>query len=221
MASYSVTYVCGHTGSVELYGKNTDRQNKLKWYTTVVCSECYKAQKHAEEDARPLTCVIDCEPFEQIVVLHFEGGTMPYKEAIQALGYRWTNDYAIGTFGLLATTAPPKRWVKTILINDLDLEREKVKSIGAHIENHISDIDASAFKMILAEKAAKIAAIPKPIVPEVIKGHSFNGKVYGSLFNFSIYLDGERTEITDAEAEEIIKYVKEKEIYKDAVSKIK
>ena len=43
---YDVTYSCGHTGTVELYGKTSERESKIRWYeTTAVCPECYKKQQ--------------------------------------------------------------------------------------------------------------------------------------------------------------------------------
>ena len=49
MAKYSVTYSCGHTGTVELYGPGKERDRKLAWYRDVaVCPDCYKAQKADE-----------------------------------------------------------------------------------------------------------------------------------------------------------------------------
>ena len=45
---YDVTYSCGHTGTVELYGKTSERESKIRWYeTTAVCPECYKKQQEA------------------------------------------------------------------------------------------------------------------------------------------------------------------------------
>ena len=51
---YDVTYSCGHTGTVELYGKTSERESKIRWYeTTAVCPECYKKQQ--EEAAETIT----------------------------------------------------------------------------------------------------------------------------------------------------------------------
>ena len=45
---YDVTYSCGHAGTVELYGKTSERESKIRWYeTTAVCPECYKKQQEA------------------------------------------------------------------------------------------------------------------------------------------------------------------------------
>lgn len=44
---YSVTYACGHTGTVELFGRYADRERKLEWMKTEMCPEC-KAAAHKE-----------------------------------------------------------------------------------------------------------------------------------------------------------------------------
>lgn len=53
MAKYEVTYKCGHTGTVELFGKSSDRERKIAWYEGYcVCPECYaaeQAEKRSEE----------------------------------------------------------------------------------------------------------------------------------------------------------------------------
>lgn len=46
---YDVTFKCGHTEVVELFGKNADREAKINYYSTkCVCHECYIAERDAE-----------------------------------------------------------------------------------------------------------------------------------------------------------------------------
>lgn len=59
MAKYDVKFSCGHTATVELFGRTADRENKIKWYETEgLCPDCYKKlrdaekQKHNEEEAQ-------------------------------------------------------------------------------------------------------------------------------------------------------------------------
>ena len=41
MAKYDVTYSCGHSGVVNLFGKTADRENKLRWYEKhALCPAC-------------------------------------------------------------------------------------------------------------------------------------------------------------------------------------
>ncbi|MGI6117852.1 MAG: hypothetical protein ACOYBC_05625 [Bilifractor sp.] len=50
MAQYDVTFSCGHTATIQLFGKEADRQRKIKWFEeNGLCPECYRAQKEAEK----------------------------------------------------------------------------------------------------------------------------------------------------------------------------
>lgn len=52
MAKYEVNFSCGHTHTVELFGKDSDRQKKIAYYESCgFCSDCYKEmmeKKNAE-----------------------------------------------------------------------------------------------------------------------------------------------------------------------------
>ena len=51
MAKYDVTFACGHTATVELFGKSSDREWKLKRMAEGLCPDCYRAQQEAERKA--------------------------------------------------------------------------------------------------------------------------------------------------------------------------
>ena len=44
---YEVTYKCGHTGTVELFGKESDREYRLSRMAEEDCPDCQKAAVHA------------------------------------------------------------------------------------------------------------------------------------------------------------------------------
>ena len=49
MAKYDVTYTCGHTETVELFGKTSERERKIKWMEgNCLCPACYKAEQQAK-----------------------------------------------------------------------------------------------------------------------------------------------------------------------------
>ena len=50
---YDVTYSCGHTATVELFGKSEDRERKLHWMETEgMCPDCYNAWLRKENDRK-------------------------------------------------------------------------------------------------------------------------------------------------------------------------
>lgn len=52
MAKYDVTYSCGHTGTIELYGPGAERERKIAWIErNQTCSDCYRGAKQANPDA--------------------------------------------------------------------------------------------------------------------------------------------------------------------------
>lgn len=51
---YSVNFSCGHTETVELFGKTKDRDAKIAWFErSGVCSCCYREQ---QEIAKSIGC---------------------------------------------------------------------------------------------------------------------------------------------------------------------
>lgn len=51
---YEIEYACGHTGTVQLFGKTADRERKVKWLETQICPTCEHAEiekRRAEEAA--------------------------------------------------------------------------------------------------------------------------------------------------------------------------
>lgn len=49
---YDVTFSCGHTATIDLFGPGKERERKISWYETHgECPECYKARKQAEREA--------------------------------------------------------------------------------------------------------------------------------------------------------------------------
>lgn len=50
MSKYNITYKCGHTAVVQLYGKEVERQKKIAWYATINCPDC-EANEQKEKAA--------------------------------------------------------------------------------------------------------------------------------------------------------------------------
>ena len=60
MAKYEVTYSCGHTETIELYGKEVDRKRRIEWLEkNRKCSEC--AKKENEERIKKASETLEAE----------------------------------------------------------------------------------------------------------------------------------------------------------------
>lgn len=123
---YTVTYSCGHTGTVQLYGKTEERERKIKYYEEYgLCPECYKKQKQEENEKMGLLLCSTIEyelsrKGEIQVRLSFRGDTKPHKEEIKALGYRWT---VLDDTQILSTARPEMGWVKIVPHECLEEEK--------------------------------------------------------------------------------------------------
>lgn len=47
---YDVTYSCGHTGVIVLFGPTRDREWKLRRETEKLCAECYQKKREEVHD---------------------------------------------------------------------------------------------------------------------------------------------------------------------------
>lgn len=54
MAKYTITYKCGHTEEMQLFGKMADRDRKIAWYAEQDCPECKAAAARAAAKERGL-----------------------------------------------------------------------------------------------------------------------------------------------------------------------
>lgn len=227
---YTVTYSCGHTGTVQLYGKTEERERKIKYYEEYgLCPECYKKQKQEENEKMGLVLCSTIEyelsrKGEIQVQLSFRGDTKPHKDEIKALGYRWT---VLDDTQILSTARPEMGWAKIVPYECMKEEKEKALSIGAReatMEEKEKLVQKNKFEEMLAaqilfkkqhgkelqkqqEQEEKLTDLLKE-EPDFIKGKRWNQKIYGKAGNYSIYPDGEKINISDEQAETLKDYLK-------------
>lgn len=51
MAKYEINHTCGHTSTVQLFGKCSERERKIEWMERQECPEC-RRKREAEEAAK-------------------------------------------------------------------------------------------------------------------------------------------------------------------------
>ena len=232
MAKYTIKMGCGHTDTVELFGKDKDRKRKIEYFEEHgLCKECYKKEMQAQAEKEGLVFNATILPRisesdgDFLIYVWFSGNTLPHKDEIKALGgYKWEECQAASN--LFSISYEPC-WGKTVKFQHLKEEIEKAKSIGAKDTVVEEGLFASANYMIALDLQKKwqankeqIDAIPKPIIPEIIKGHYWNGRIYGKSGNYCVYLDKEKTPITDEQKKEITAYLTAKEEYNKKVNEV-
>lgn len=231
MAKHTITMGCGHEDTIELYGSGKERKSRVEYLQRAgICKKCYVENKRAEEAATPLTINIDLMPINQKIMLSFTGNTMPVKDDIKALGYRWGHIDAAGALGMLFSDAPPKRWHKIVNeFADVDTELKRMADFKLVVNDKVPEIDLIAWKQVKDEKEAAqkrineaLANIQKPARPAKLPaGVRWNEKIYGRAGNKAIYLNNEKVNLTDEEASEVETWLVEIEKYNKAVEQAK
>lgn len=211
---YDIKFSCGHAGTVELFGESTDRARRLEWLReSALCPECYKEQ-HKDD---PI--VIELKKTysgvkgtsEPILLVNICGNTKPHKTLIKNMGFEWTGSC----------------WNRELYMSQLDDFENAAKQLGnvklddgyINIRREMETLPDEAKELLVKfheewEEKKKGYVVPeKPALLSTEK--RWNGKVYGKAGNFSVYLDGEKVNISDTDANELRAYLTAKEKCKD------
>lgn len=156
------------------------------------------------------------------VVLFFGGDTVPRKDDIKALGYRWAfaDDYI--TYGYSVQRGEQK-WIKVVPQEDAYDEIERAKALGAVIDDSIVDTEYLA-KQAAAKRervaAAEASGITAPVKPVCYPAGRWNGKVYGTAaYGYRIYVDNAEARISNDDADALKNYVKALAAWREATTK--
>lgn len=225
---YTIKMSCGHEEVIDLVGKGSDRERKIRGYeVNGLCRECRK--KKMEEKAKDMPFSFNVMVLPNIndyngnILLDawFDGDAEPYKDTIKSLGYTW---------GRKASAAadfsgrPSVCYNKCIKLEALPQEIKNVRAIGAKILTSETEIYTTPYykRALIAHKEwckkhdkieQLIEQLEKPVAPESVRGRKWNQKVYGRQGHYSIYPDGEKVAISDEEATALEEYLKQKEEY--------
>lgn len=226
---------CGHEVTVCLFGPEKERRDKIKYFEDCgLCKECYK--KKLEEDKKALgLCfnvfiveMVDYKNGEPLINVYFYGDTMPNKDAIKSLGYKWSEKEGRGyNYDGSLKNSKEKCWNKIIPISSLQEEIEKAASIGAKVPSSIDDIKTRVYyynydKMVRwEERKEEINNLKCPDKPSILEKGEWNGNIYGKIGNGAIYINDERIPVTEEQIEELKQYKRDLKEYEDKFNKIK
>ncbi|MEO3161090.1 hypothetical protein [Ruminococcus bicirculans (ex Wegman et al. 2014)] len=232
---YNITFSCGHTGTVELFGKDKDRHKKLEYFQeNGLCSECYKKMMREEEQAQPITCnIIIFSHTETPFTLYLTGNVFPVKDTIKQLGYKWSFPDSDG-YGSVSNYTY-KCWTKKASMMELEDELKQLRSIFPEtvVERQYENWEVEEFLRAMEkdkrEAAAKakydevISNIAKPQKPACYPEGYWNGKFYKSskAGHRRIYVDNKEVIISEEDCVLLDKYLQEKSEYFQKVAEIK
>lgn len=232
---YSITMGCGHKDLVELYGRSKDRDARKEYLETFgICRECYKKKMQEENERSGMhlyieaTGDIDEENGDILLYLYIDGNTKPHKEKLKELGFRW--GARSSSMDCLSERRTAMCW--HVIIDSADLKKtvEDVDASGIGVElatSKMSLIQSMAFHIAVEKRSnwteiqKKIAEIDRPKKPSMLEKKRWNRKIYGKSGRFSVYLDGDRHDISDETASELERYAGMLEKYEAMVNDIK
>lgn len=138
MAKYTVTHICGHTQTHDLFGPGKERERKQAWLKTTDCKDCYAAAQREARKAAPITAEVLYNMFtgDGVYLAVTGGDTYSIKDALKAAGCRWMEYQA--NDDILGTRAPRRAWVVKI---DPDNETETAATIQRLMDAGVTRID--------------------------------------------------------------------------------
>lgn len=181
MAKYEITYSCGHSEVVDLIGKGTERERKIKYYEDYgLCKECYKLkkEKEAKEQGLILNAAvlpdIDYNDGKILVYIWYSGDTMSHKDEIKELGYKWQCNSPTDKM-CWGMTIKEDYDINKILDDAVKLGAKTFKENNNLISYEHATI-AIRHKKEWEVKQKEIAELKEPVVPDILKGHKWNEK---------------------------------------------
>lgn len=226
MAKYDVTYSCGHSGIVELVGKGSERERKIKFFEECgLCPECYKKKKQEEKSNEPFQLEIRIQPFHRkpFQIVFISGDTKSHKDNIKELGFKWAeinvDSYIIPNIEYIMHNT--YAWCKNVNEDEIEAECKKVAeplpNVLEKVHRGYTNRELLAYKM--SKEMFKNVIYPEK--PSCYPKGYWNGSFYKAKDgNRRIYVDKTEVLISESDALLIENYQKEIKEYKKQVKQI-
>lgn len=222
---YTIEMACGHKDIVNIIGKMSERERKIKYYESCgMCQKCYaesreqerlKKEKEAEErrnsgelDIQPqLEYLPYCEwkNEDPILSICIKGDdTKSVKDNLKSMGYKWDGNKWSKKISQAVILEECSKLAEmgSVYTKDPEITKDNLEKFKEeHLEYAMNRHEKWEKMRIRLEKM-------KPQKPEIIIG-KWNHKIYGKAGNFSIYVNDVKINIADNVASEIKKYKKE------------
>jgi hypothetical protein len=210
MAHYQINHQCGHVARVQLFGKQVERERKIKWLEQNDCADCAKeaALAKAKADETPVHIEVYA-PTKNVVgisvdiLLIAKGGTYRERENLSELGFGYGDiPFDRGIRDFLSPASPRRAWYKvaSLKLEDFTNPEALALALGAKrqkigeypIEWKLNDIDIQLLinGLKVAKEKADAAAARKAMIGKSaitawmeqknLDKDKWNGKLYGN-----------------------------------------
>lgn len=162
MSQYTISYACGHgTTTKNLTGKRSERERYVAWAEeNMVCPECYKFKKTAEDAVAPKLAKITLVPgTEPIIAIEISGQIETNKDALYKLGYHWSDSTAGGLMGYFSLNRPARVLACLHKIVDADTvatwineQAAALNPLGYEIKDTLSALDLAYIAKLSTDK---------------------------------------------------------------------
>jgi hypothetical protein len=205
MAKEIITYSCGHTSTVNLFGKQADRDHKVAWLEqSGLCPDCYREQQQQLLLQQPPKCRANALTLVRL----FRDRASELK--INEAGHKMLDDVEV--------------WLVSPDCDFFDASflRLPEKPDGSlRADQSMLQKLYKAYKAMIETPKTPAITLVEPVEPGAYPIGRWNGKIYGSQrAGYSIYVDGEKEEITQKEKESIEQYQKDIADYKAALKDV-
>lgn len=166
MAKYTVTFSCGHTDTVDLVGKHTERNRRLEWLSkNGSCKDCYREEQRAKGPlfwARPVAdgCEVICYQ-----------NSFEIKGDLAALGFTFRDEVwgPDDRQSLLSLRMPRKGWHR-IYRRESESDSLALDQISAFIAERGYPFEIKENYSILSSAFASIVEGRPDLVPQIRRG---------------------------------------------------
>lgn len=161
MAKARAICTCKTCGST--FEKTTEKRNRTEcnnWEQWAQehydeCPACYGRRMREIEKSTPVYVEMTATPYTQEFNFILRGNTYPFKDTAKQMGFRWTEEPASGTFGILSMKATRKAWVYSCKEDGLEEIFDKISAAKLEMKSNVSGFDL--MYMNYCKKADEIA----------------------------------------------------------------
>lgn len=145
----------------QLYGKQEERAHKVIWMeANMLCSDCYKAQKIAEDaKANKFAKICLIPASEPIISIEVTGQIEANKEAFYKLGYKWSDSHEGGLMNYLSMARPQRALALVYKIESVEefrlwmaAQSRKLEKLGYFITQAPTGVDEAYLVNLLTKK---------------------------------------------------------------------